>query len=59
MDTSREWDEDELKKLSFGDRVIVPSGEEGMVTELDGEEYCVAGDVQLGWFRAEELILAK
>ena len=56
----REWDEadEKVEKFFFGDRVIVPNGEEGTVTEIDGDSDCkyrVDGISHVGWFRAEEL----
>ena len=54
----REWDEaEEPKKLSFGDKVVTPNGDEGTVTELDGEQYRVFNNVEIGWFAREELTL--
>lgn len=49
------WDEAEIKKFSFGDKVETNAGEVGTVTELDGEEYRVANSKDLGWFLPTEL----
>ena len=63
-DFEREWDETEIvvKKFYFGDRVITPKGEEGTVTEIDGDsdiKYRVDGVVHVGWFSPEELTKVK
>lgn len=46
-----------MEKFFFGDRVTVPSGQQGTVTEIDGQtgEYCVVGVEFLGWFESSEL----
>lgn len=58
---NKEWDEevDNEEKISFGDRVRTSDGYEGMVTELDGEEYRVVNNTEVGWFIRKELTLIK
>jgi hypothetical protein len=55
-----EWDEVEEKdtKFYFGDEVMIPNGDIGKVTEIDGQStvrYHVASSVDHGWFTPEEL----
>lgn len=49
------WDEEAIKKFVFGEQVETNTGELGTVTELDGEEYRVANNKDLGWFLSTEL----
>lgn len=60
----REWDEaPELEKISFGDEVVTPDGEQGKVCELDGDsdyKYLVVSNTKhLGWYAREDLTLVK
>ena len=48
-----------LEQIRFGDKVITPNGDEGTVTELNGEQYRVYNNVEVGWFKREELTLIK
>lgn len=53
-----EWDEtvEDTEKICFGDRVITPNGDEGIVTELDSEHKYLVYVGSLGeWFIREEL----
>lgn len=56
----KEWDEveEKVQKFFFGEEVMIPNGDIGKVTEIDGNSevrYRVDGLGELGWFRPEEL----